>query len=101
MSKKVTTEIFWKIGITSNYMERMKAINKESDYIIKDVSVLIWNKYDCVCLEQYILKKYKHLKYKPEKYFKGHTECFSVNPYINFKEFETLNYKIPINLKNN
>jgi hypothetical protein len=91
---KSDTETFWKIGITSNYIERMKAISKESNYIIKDVYVLIWNKYDCVCLEQYILKKYKRLKYKPEKYFKGHTECFSVNPYNNFKELDTLNYRV-------
>ena len=95
---KNSSERFWKIGITSNYIERMKAIVKNNDYVIKDVSVLIWNKYDCVCLEQYILKKYSPLRYVPENHFKGHTECFSVNPYITFKEFDTLNYNIPLSL---
>ena len=89
-------EHFWKIGITSNYIARMKALRKETDYLIKDVSVLVWNKFDCVSLEQYIIKKYNHLNYKPNTYFKGHTECFSVNPYTTFKEFKTLNYNTPL-----
>ena len=44
-----------------------------------------------------MLKKYKKLRYRPLIYFQGHTECFSVNPYKTFIEFNTLNYKIPIN----
>jgi hypothetical protein len=94
------TEKFWILGISSNYKKRKKDLLKQSGYEIKDVSVLIWNVFDCVSLEQYMIYKYKKYKYKPLNYFQGHTECFSVNPYTNFEEFETLNYKIPINLKN-
>lgn len=89
-------ETFWKLGISSNYKKRKKDLLKQGCYEIKDVYVLIWNVFDCVSLEQYMLNKYKKYKYKPLNYFQGHTECFSINPYTNFKEFDTLNYKTPI-----
>ena len=90
-------ETFWKIGISSHYTKRKSDLIKQGGYLIKDVSVLLWNVFDCVSLEQYMLKKYKKLRYRPLIYFQGHTECFSVNPYKTFIEFNTLNYKIPIN----
>lgn len=88
-------EKFWKLGISSNYKKRKKDLLKQSGYKIKDVSVLIWNVFDCVSLEQYLLNKYKKYKYRPLNYFQGHTECFSVNPYTDFKELDTLNYRAP------
>ena len=88
-------EKFWKLGISSNYKKRKKDLLKQSGYKIEDISVLIWNVFDCVSLEQYLLRKYKKYKYRPLNYFQGHTECFSINPYANFKELDTLNYRTP------
>lgn len=90
------TEIFWKLGISANYKKRKKDLLKQSGYNIKDIVVLVWNVFDCVSLEQYMLRKYKKLKYKPLNYFQGYTECFCLNPYENFIEFKTLDYNIPI-----
>lgn len=89
-------EKFWKLGISSNYKKRKKDLLKQGRYEIKDIYVLVWNVFDCISLEQYMLKKYKKYRYKPVNYFQGHTECFSINPYTNFKEFDTLDYKTPI-----
>lgn len=88
-------ETFWKLGISSQYKKRKKDLIKQSNYNVQDVCVIAWNVFDCVSLEQYMLRKYKKYQYKPLHYFQGNTECFSVDPSKNFKEWNTLNYNIP------
>lgn len=87
-------ERFWKIGISSSYKIRKREIERESGYKVKDIYVLTWNVFDCFGLEQHLLRKYNKYKHKPLNSFRGQTECFYINPHENFKEFETLNYKI-------
>jgi len=68
-----THERFIKVGITSNSPRiRMNNISNYNTDIILETQLPLGQAYK---FEQHLLAKYKGLKYSPQEYFGGHTEC--------------------------
>ncbi|RSK29847.1 GIY-YIG nuclease family protein [Hymenobacter metallilatus] len=75
-------EKFYKTGITYNIKKRFESGEKsyKVSVMFKYASLDSGLIYD---LEDEVLNKFKHLRYRPAKLFSGHTECFfDVSPII-------------------
>lgn len=73
------SETFYKIGITSRTVE--ERFNKKGDvahYSIEVVKTRVVTLYEAYQLEQQILHDFQHLKYTPQKWFSGWTECLGL-----------------------
>lgn len=69
-------EYFYKVGITSNIIKRVRQLNEELQSYVVEVLIQNWsNTVECVLLEKYILSEYKESKYIPPYEFGGYTEC--------------------------
>lgn len=90
MHIKNKEEEFWKVGVATNTTTRSSNIRITTGYTVKVLKVLKMSLYDSVNIEQGIDKKYESFKYIPEIYFSGYTECYKVNPLLNFEELITL-----------
>ena len=70
-------EIFYKTGISNNYVERHNTISTKSRYKIEVINLIIDTRYNCYRLERKILlKRQRNNKYIPLIKFNGHTECY-------------------------
>lgn len=76
------SEIFFKIGITSQSLER-RFRKSDTEYSYEVIKFIPMSLYDAVVLEQSLLEKHKKYKYTPLIKFRGHTECLS---YFSLKE---------------
>ena len=72
-------ESFFKIGVSvRKTYQRYSGTKLPYDFeIIAELPIGLIEAY---LQERYILEQYERYSYKPDKYFKGHTECLSVNP---------------------
>lgn len=75
------TESFLKIGISRYTTKRMLGIKADSIHyykpeLLKEYKMSL---FEACALEQHLHKHYKKHRYKPKQYFKGHTECFSLD----------------------
>lgn len=70
-------ETFYKIGITTTSVKRRFGSKQlPYDYIV--IKTIETNLYDGFYLEKFLHDENKANKYRPEKHFGGHTECFSI-----------------------
>lgn len=98
---KKDKEVFLKIGISRKIKDRVTNIQK-SGYKVKKLKSYKGNLYDVFNFEQLIIKEFSDKKYRPEIFFKGHTEClqYSSLEYLN-DIFNILNNKNTIEYLNN
>jgi hypothetical protein len=73
-------ETFYKIGITSRSVEeRFKKKGDIAHYTIEVIATKAMTLYEAYQLEQQLLTDNSHLKYMPQKWFSGWTECLSLD----------------------
>lgn len=85
-TNKETSEVFYKVGITSNSVSnRISGDNRTHDIeILMDRAMMLYEAYS---KEQYILEKFSEFKYRPIDEIKGgNTECLSLNIANEIKE---------------
>ncbi len=72
-------ESFFKIGVSGKKThQRYSGTKLPYDYeMIAELPIGLIEAY---LQERYILEQYERYSYEPDKYFRGHTECLSVNP---------------------
>lgn len=84
---EIDTEKFHKIGITGKNIKDRFSSPSKLPYKYK----ILWTREDkpfkIYNLEKKLHKKYRKLKYKPTKKFKGDTECFILNEKILYNDF--------------
>ncbi len=74
-------EAFYKIGIAKNTKRRFNS-KTTMPYTSKIIYELNTTLYKAVYIEKYLHKLFKDKQYIPNKYFAGHTECFTEIPPI-------------------
>lgn len=72
----VKKEVFVKVGVTSNFEDRVKDFPRGCK--VKEVFTKSMKVEDAVKLEQEIIRKFKKHRYYPKIEFGGRTECFKV-----------------------
>ena len=83
------TESFYKIGITSNEVEkRFLTIN---DYCVTIIDSKTLINYDCAVLEKKVHDKFEEQSYTPKHKFSGWTECFTFED-ENLKNWEVVKF---------
>jgi hypothetical protein len=84
-------ERFYKIGISKNIDKRWSS--KKLMYSIRTILLRNLTLFKAITLEQKILKELKNYSYTPNIYFKGQTECLTLNSIDKIKiiinEFDT------------
>ena len=71
------TEHFWKIGITRRSVEQRV---KKIPYNVVSYKTIDGNLFDIYQKEKTLKQENKPFRYRPIKFFNGHTECFSRPP---------------------
>lgn len=77
------SELFIKFGITirKRILDRFKGVPYKRKLLFK----IETNLYDAIYIEDKIKIKFNKHKYEPNKYFKGHTECFKLKVWKNIE----------------
>ncbi len=81
------SESFLKIGRSFKPEFRAKKIAKESGYNVTVDSLFSSNHEQVVMWENKLLKDFESVAYIPDRYFKGTTECFSLEGYEEIKVY--------------
>lgn len=93
-------EEFYKIGLTSRPEVRLRFGSKRAmPYTFMVLDEIHTNKYDGSYLESELHDQHKHLKYTPNKYFHGRTECFSSVKHIDLARIDFNNLTVYNNTK--
>jgi hypothetical protein len=71
-------EKFLKLGFTKNTVKTR--FKNDMPYKIKVLRVV--KNIDAEIIETSIHRALKHIKYSPKRKFSGHTECYSINKYV-------------------
>jgi hypothetical protein len=69
-------ERFIKVGITKRDIK--SRFTTSIPYVVTEIVVFDMSLYQAFVTEQQVLKKFKHLKYLPQKHFGGKNECFDI-----------------------
>lgn len=72
-------ESFFKIGV-SGKKTHLRFAGTKLPYDFEIIAELPIGLIEAYLQERYVLEEYKKYSYTPDKYFRGHTECLSVNP---------------------
>ncbi len=76
LTHQITTETFYKIGITKNSL-KVRYSRGYRNWIIEPINTFDYNKEHIILLEKIILHENKNIQYFPVAQFAGYTECFS------------------------